>query len=304
MMNKKRSKKKTVLLVDVLPIILIVIVVVFVAAFVTVAMVRDSKKCKIYDSFIQSGAPEYLDKVVLVESHDLAKEFELKATQPDAKFNETVAEVKGKIRAKYGQYQSLNWSRFDQIKVKMTGAEHEFIGAMYYEPANTVYVSRKIIDMYSDEYHEIVAHEFIHSLTKTDANCSNYYLEGFTEYLAQQVYETECASYINTYIFAEAYVTKYGLERAISDYMTGTAQLDIDEKLGLPGASDNVATLAFRIDSQYNPEAFPESVIADVYYHYSKALGVDVPSHSQKYLELMFRVSGVSSETLGYLKKI
>lgn len=289
--------------------VLIIVVIVGIALVSTIsgASVKASKApevgvCEYYNSYVEAGGPEMIGELNLKEPTELVEEFEAKSLPVSAELNAVVSEIKGKICEKYGEYKALNWTRFDNVTVKLTSYSNGRYEALYYEKTNTLYIFEQATR--GRKRDEIIAHELIHSLTMTEANRKSFFYEGLTEYLAQQVYDTDSASYVHVYAFAEAYCNKYGLEKALADGMDDTAWSDIDERLGLPGASKNLAALAYITDSQMQVQAYPQLVLTEVYYRYCRALGIEIPSETKGWLTMLLRASGAQSSDMGYLARI
>ena len=177
------------------------------------------------------------------------------------------------------------WDRFNQTQLKICDFK-EFdlvrnsVLAFYHTESNTVYCLRDKLQALRDSSDsnlvlELLAHELIHALTLNDANKESAIIEGFTEYLAQNIFPTSTApSYYYHYAFVDTLVKDVGIDVAMGAFLNGTINELIDGAIGQPGAMYNIqgplssTATGLSTDDQ-------ELIVLDVYAHYLQATQID-----------------------------
>ena len=299
---KDKTSKQIFFVMTCLAILLITATILSIKSPKTTAKAKTTN-CQIYDTYVQAGGSQVMGDVPISDEATRKVIEKLEAnTTTDPSLETDIAEIKAKIREKYGQYEFLDWERFDKTIAKFTSFNDKFT-ALYADKNNTLYVTEACRQ--DGKYHETCAHELIHALT-TNAKCKkSIFYEGFVEYLAQQIYNTDSASYLHAFAFAETYVQKYGLEQALKDYMDNISQLDIDKQLNRSGASHDTEVLIYYVDHDAKLEAYPQSVILDVYYSYCGAIGIKPSKTTDSWLRLLLSATEQpSADIKSYLDTI
>lgn len=219
------------------------------------------------------------------------------AVEPGEKSITMTETSKAAIREFLKDYDFLEWDRFEKTEPMATKIKVEGVRAFYDLESNCIYIDAEKVDQ------ETVTHELLHALTTNYSIMSSVFYEGFTEYLAQQITPTGGGSYLHAYVFAEAYVQAYGLEKALRDYMADTATDDIDEKLGVPGYANNIELCIWSV-SRGALDAIPQEVAIEGYYYYVKALGIKPSEKSEYMIKLLPFSNGYKEDAVHYLNSL
>lgn len=219
------------------------------------------------------------------------------AVEPGERAVQMTETSKAAIRDYLKDYDFLEWERFEKTQPMATKIKKEGVRAFYDLESNCIYIDAEKIDQ------ETVTHELLHALTTNYEIMSSVFYEGFTEYLAQQITPTGGGSYLHAYVFAEAYVQAYGLEKALRDYMADTATDDIDEKLGVPRYTNNIELCIWSV-SRGALDAFPQEVAIEGYYYYVKALGIKPSEMSEYMIKLLPFSNGYKEDAVRYLNSL
>ena len=236
-----------------------------------------SKDWAFYGSFVQEVSQ--VDYVVKSDNFD----FYGNVSNPDPEISAIFTEVKSRLRLELDSYDYLFWDRFDQADLKacdITDFTPSSLSTMafYQRQDNTVYYISNQFQALLDtnnliRIREIIAHELVHALTTSSANEQSLICEGFTEYIAYQIYPTGYPAYDYHYAFIDTLVKDIGIENGIEAFFNGTVEQIIDQRIGQADAIHNITPSLQRAAMGASTDD-DELIIIDVYAHYLKATGI------------------------------
>ena len=296
-------------------LVTLVVFAIVIAIITIIAIVAyKTKRFSFYEVFL-SEQEKYDKYLKVIESKPKSEGPQSKKRKPTPATAETLAltaAIKKKIEEQYGQFMFLHWSKFKSVRVMEASIGNDTYG-LYFPESNILYINKNLISEHfsstrlKKEITHVLAHELIHSLTCSRANATDIYCEGFVEYLAHQIYPTDCKPYKYTYIFAEAYVDNYGIEKALRDYLSGTAMKDLGAKTNLPEAADNLRVLVRILSEPHKSKdrtAADRAVILEVYLKYIDATQAEVSKTALELFEHLSARKDCSKLILMYLSSL
>lgn len=155
------------------------------------------------------------------------------AIVPDKRTLEMFQKARDAVCEAFADYDSLNWEQFEMTQVVELADRPEWMSdwlysvsgcvyAVYDWISNTVFVFQRAKLGSDYELEKILAHELIHALTFIGRKSILY--EGLTECMSVMIYgRSQRIGYLFAEKFAELYVEKNGLKRAIETIPSGIA---------------------------------------------------------------------------------
>ncbi len=183
-------------------------------------------------------------------------------------------EVKLKLKEKLGEYDNLNWERLERTTLtpieKFEGKNKDFSGAYFQSVLETVFIPKSFESKPEIYLKKLLCHELIHCLTIQDGKATTMLMEGFTEYLAQEIYPyPEHMNYYMPIQFVKVYVSTYGLQKAINICATDEFADEIGQTIDRPNAIYTLEPLFVATENEGGFNVQSMDPIIDVLVHYA-----------------------------------
>lgn len=259
--------------INVPAIIVGLILVVVIIILVVVDSIKEANTYRFYDPYEK----EHLIKKTVIDVQKPSKEsfeestWERLESQILEKYFE---EVKLKLKEKLGEYDNLNWERLERTTLtpveKFEGKNKDFSGAYFQSVLETVFIPKSFESKPEIFLKKLLCHELIHCLTIQDGKATTMLMEGFTEYLAQEIYPyPEHMNYYMPIQFVKVYVSAYGLQSAINICATDEFADEIGQTINRPNAIYTLEPLFVATENEGGFNIQSMDPIMDVLVHYS-----------------------------------
>ena len=273
--------------INVPAIIVGLILVVVIIVLVVVDSIKEANTYRFYDPYEK----EHLIKKTVIDVQKPSKEsfeestWERLESQILEKYFE---EVKIKLKEKLGEYDNLNWERLERTTLtpieKFEGKNKDFSGAYFQSVLETVFIPKSFESKPEIFLKKLLCHELIHCLTIQDGKATTMLMEGFTEYLAQEIYPyPEHMNYYMPIQFVKVYVSVYGLQKAINICATDEFADEIGQTINRPNAIYTIEPLFVATENEGGFNVQSMDPIMDVLVHYS----AKIKANPEVIIELM-----------------